>query len=78
MTADARGQQTLDELAKQQQVGMMHAAQVQFITLLTQTPPPSKMPREVRRHMWRALEKTRSLFAPQGVEDEQFYAEPEA
>lgn len=73
--APRAGQQTVEELARQQQLGMMQAAHTQFLVAITSTPPPSKMPVEVRRHMWHALAKTRQLFAPQTEEEELYYAE---
>jgi hypothetical protein len=69
MSDQNKGKQAVEELAKNQQVGLMHGAQMQFLSCVTCTPPPSGMPFEVRRHMYQALTKTRQLFAPQGEED---------
>jgi len=75
--APSGGPTSMEEFARQQQVGMMHAAQLQFINCITSTPTPSKMPIEVRRHMWHQLTKTRQLFAPQSAEEEALYGASE-
>lgn len=68
-----QGQQTVEDMAKHQQLAMMQNAHIQFVTIVTMPTPPSKMPVEVRKTMWDMLTKTRGLFAPQNDEERTFY-----
>lgn len=65
----------MEDFAKQQQLAMMTAAHVQFVSCISSTPSPTKMPLEVRKYMWDQLGKTRKLFAPQNEEEQAFYAD---
>lgn len=75
-TPKTEGQFTLEQFQRNQQVGMLANAHMQFVTCISMQPPPSKMPIEVRAQMFATLERTLNLFRPQGEEEEAAYALP--
>lgn len=70
-----QGQLTLEQMAQNAQVAAMSTLHLQLVSYLSQRPPISEWPVEVRKHMHGQLIRCAQLFAPQTEEEATFYAQ---